>query len=66
MTRTKINGQWVDDNPKDLRQSTTATSDKLQRQHDALAEALRAIKQCKSITEVRKCIVHAQAVYPTK
>ncbi len=33
-------------------------------QRDAMAEALRSIKDCKSIVEVRKCIVHAQEVYP--
>ena len=62
MLRTKINGKYVDDKPKQAQPAQTNT--KLIAQHKAMAEALASINQCKSITEVRKCLTHARAVYP--
>lgn len=68
MTRTKIDGRWVND---PIRQATSSRQpaqnqqlQKLQAQHNAMALALASISQCKSIVEVRKCLVHARAVYP--
>ena len=65
MLRTKINGKYVTDTPKDLSNGQPAqTNAKLQAQNKAMASALASIAQCKSITEVRKCLTHARASYP--
>ncbi len=68
MTKTKVNGKWVNDPIKDYSNGSSsrqpAQATKLQSQHDAMVSALASIAQCKSITEVRKCLTHARAVYP--
>ena len=64
MMRTKINGKYVADAPKDLTRGPTPNAKQLLLQRNAMAEALKSISQCKSITEVRKCLVHAREVYP--
>lgn len=69
MTKTKINGKWVNDPIKDYSNGSPssrqpAQTSKVQAQHKAMAEALSAVAQCKSITEVRKVLTHGRAVYP--
>jgi len=66
MLRTKINGKYVTDKQKDLSNSQPAKTirDMIIAQHGAMSTALTSISQCKSITEVRKCLTHAREVYP--
>ena len=71
MIKTLVNGIWVTDAIKDYSQgrqpaqpNLQAQIAKLTAQRDALATALRTVSDCKKITEVRKCLVHARAVYP--
>ena len=66
MTKTLINGKWVTDPIKDYSNGKpTSGSDLCNRQKASMAQTLASIAQCKSITEVRKCLEHGRQVYPT-
>ena len=62
MTRTLINGKYVMDPIKDL----SIDIKLIQRQHTAMIDSLNAIRQCKNISQVRKCLVHTRQSYPIK
>lgn len=61
-------GTWKQDPIKDYSDGAPkpaqASTSKVQAQRDALAETLRAVQQCKNITQVRKCLEHGRQTYP--
>lgn len=70
MTKTKINGVWVLDKQKDYSNGQPSPRanqfDLVARQRASMAFTLASIKQCKNITQVRKCLEHGRQTYPTK
>ena len=62
MTRTLVNGKYILDPIKDYSINVKL----LQAQHTSMINSLNAIRQCKNITQVRKCLVHARQSYPIK
>lgn len=72
MTRTKIDGKWVNDAQKDYSGgkprpvNPAQTNALIVKQNQAMKDALASVSQCKNITQVRQALAHARSVYPTK
>ena len=69
MTRTKIDGKWVNDTQKDYsngKVQPVRNQDLLARQKASMVMTLSGVAQCTNIAQVRKVLEHGRQTYPSK